>query len=302
MANMSLTAGMQQENRAPIGATKESLWDVITTIDPLETYVSSNAPTVAVQDIQYSWSQQAPRTPASRSQVEGADPTYDNTVTSRDSNWTQIISVAHQLSGSRKQAATVGGDPMARERNLSMKAWKNALEFDLIRGTLVTGNDSTPRKMKGMKAFASTLLTTQSGKTLTEDMFNDYMGGAWDKGVEIDTVLVGRVLKRGISKFTAGNTKNVDASDDTIYGRVDVYDGDFGRQRIIKHRFVTQSGDANYDLLGYDSGYVHVGMYRMPKMEPLAKTGDADQEQVIGEVTLQVDNEKAIFLAKAHVV
>lgn len=293
-------AGFQHTNRAPIGATQESLWDVITTIDPMETYVSSNAPTVKVGDIQHSWSLQAPRAVASRSQVEGADPTYDNTATSRDSNWTQIIDVAHQLTGSRKAANAVGGDVMARERNLSMKAFKNSMEFDLIRGTLATGNASTPRKMKGMKAFATTLLTSQSGVTLSETMYNLYMGNAWDVGMEIDTVLVGRVMKSHISQFTAGNVKNVNASEETLYGRVDVYDGDFGRQRIIKHRYITQSGDANYDLLAYDSGYVHVGIYRDPTVEKLAKTGDADSEHVIGEVTLQVDSEKAIVLAKAH--
>lgn len=300
MANMTTVAGMQHTVRAPIGATKESLWDVITTIDPIETYVSSNAPTVQVGDVQHSWALQAPRAVASRGQVEGADPTFDNTASTRDSNWTQIIDVAHQLSGSRKAANSIGGDAMARERNLSMKAFKNSMEFDLIRGTLATGNASVARKMKGMKAFSSTLATSQSGITLSEAAYNLMMGNAWDNGMEIDTVLVGRVLKSRISSFTAGNVKNVNASEDTLYGRVDVYDGDFGRQRIIKHRYVTQSGDTGYDLLGYDSGYVHVGIYRNPTIEKLAKTGDADSEHVIGEVTLQVDSEKAILTSTKH--
>lgn len=300
MADASRVQGFEFTNRSGVGDAKESLWDMIVTIDPLETFVSSNAPTVKVGDIQHQWVQKNPRSVASRSAVEGKDPTFDNTSTSRDSNWTQIIQIGYELTGSRVAANTIGGDLMSRERNEAMRSLKNSLEFDLIRGTLVTGNASTARRMKGMTSFASTLATSQSGVSLSEKILNDYLGNAWDQGTEIDTLLVGKVLKARISGFTSGNTKNVEASEATLYGRVDVLDTDYGRVRVLKHRYVTQSGDTNYDLLGYDSGYVHVGVFRSPKVEALAKTGDSEREQVIGEFTLQVDNEKGIVYGQKH--
>ena len=297
MANA--TVGFQSPQRAPIGGTKESLLDLVVTIDPLETFVTSNAPTVKVTDILHSWTAKSPRAVASRSQAEGADPTFDNTYTTRVSNMTQIISVGYELTGTRMAVDATGGDAWARERNEAMTAWKNALEYDVIRGSKVTAQSGVAGKMNGLKSFASTLATSRSGVSLDENTVNEYLGLAWAQGVKIDTILVGRVLKSRISGFTAGNTKFVPAGDKTIWGAVDVLETDFGRVRVILHRFVTVSGDTNQDFLAYDSKYVKIGYLREPRYEKLAKTGDAQREQIIGEATLQVDTEKAVlYVAK----
>lgn len=297
MANA--TVGFQSPQRAPIGGTKESLLDLVVTIDPLETFVTSNAPKVKVTDIFHSWTLKSPRSVASRSQAEGADPIYDNTYTTRASNMTQIISVGYELTGTRKAVDATGGDPWARERNEAMVALKNALEHDVIRGSMVTAESGVAGKMKGLKNFASTLATSRSGVSLGEAMVNDILGAAWAQGVRIDTILVGRTLKSRISGFTAGNTKFVPAGDKTIWGVVDVLETDFGRVRVVLHRFVTVSGDTNQDFLAYDSKYVKMGYLREPQYEKLAKTGDADREQIICEATLQVDSEKAVaYIAK----
>lgn len=298
MANA--TAGFQNDNRAPIGATHESLWDTIVQIRKDEHHVASTAPKVEVGDTVHMWPTKEPRTIGARSSVQGADPSYDNTNTSRNNNHTQIFQVGYELTFSRKDADAAGTDPWAQERNEGMKDWKSFLEFALVRGTLVTANNSTPGQMKGLKAFASTLLTSQSGVSLSESQLNAYLGNAWDQGMEIDTILVGRTLKQRISEFTGGNTKNIDVEDFKTVKRVDVYEGDFGTVQIKKHRYVTGFGDVHNDLLGYDSRYIRVGSFTDPKFVPLARTGAADREMVYGEMTLQVDNEKAVMLAQRH--
>jgi len=291
------TVGFQSPQRAPIGGTKESILDLVVTVDPLETFVSSNAPTTKVNDIYHSWTLKSPRAVASRSQAEGADPTFDNTYTTRASNVCQIISVGYELTGTRMAVDATGGDAWARERNEAMTAFKNALEYDLIRGTLVTTLSGVAGKMKGLKSFASTLATSQSGVSLSNTHVNTMLGAAWAQGVHIDTILVGRTLKSRISEFTAGNTKFVPAGDKTIWGAVDVLETDFGRVRVVLHRFVTVSGDTNNDFLAYDSKYIKVGYLREPSYEKLAKTGDAEREQLIGEATLIVESEKAVISA-----
>lgn len=303
MSDATRVQGFQSPlNRAPIGATKESLYDLLTTIDPLENFVSSNAPTVKVGDQYHHWLIKSPRTVASRSQAEGKDPTFDNTAATRDSNWTQIMSVGYELSGSRAAADAVGGDPWAVERNEAMKALKNSMEYDIIRGSMITMDSGDAGRLKGMKAFASTLKTNQSGESLSETMVNDYLGNAWAQGTKIDHILVGRTLKSRISEFTSGNTKYVAAGDKTIWGVVDVLETDFGRVRVVLHRYVTDASvDNAQDFLAYDSNYVKIGIYRAPKYEKLAKTGDAEREQVIQEVTLQVESEKSIVLAEEHI-
>lgn len=292
MANA--TVGFQSPQRAPIGGTHESILDLVVTVDPLETFVSSNAPTTKATDIRHWWTLKSPRTVTSRSQAEGADPTYDNTYTSRASNVTQIISVAYELTGTRMAVDATGGDAWARERNEAMTAWKNALEFDLIRNTLVTTLSGVAGEMQGLKSFASTLATNASGTSLSNAMVNEALGAAWAQGVHIDTILVGRTLKTRISEFTAGNTKFVPAGDKTIWGSVDVLETDFGRVRVVLHRFVTVSGDTNNDFLAYDSKYIKVAYLREPHYEKLAKTGDAEREMIIGEATLVVETEKAV--------
>lgn len=283
-------------------ARKESLWDVIVTIDPIENYLGSTLETVNVSNIRHEWPQKSLRTNALRAGVEGGDPTYDNTNPSRDANYTHIISVGYEVSGSEESVDQAGmKSRMGRERSDAMKDYKNFLEHALVRSSLITGNNSAARQMKGLKAFASTLATSQSGVSFSETQFNDYLGLGWNSGVNLDTALVGATLKRRISGFTAGASKNVDAVDAELINRVDVYDSDFGRVKIIKHRYVTIVGtDTNNDLVAYDSSLVKHGMLRAPKTEQLAKTGDAMREMVVGEHTLQVGNEKAVLLAKAH--
>jgi hypothetical protein len=299
MANA--TQGFQNDNRAQLGATRESLWDIITSIRKDETYVTSTSGSVKVGDQVHMWATQAIRTIGDRSQAQGADPTFDNVVTARSTNFTQIISVAYELTGTRIASNAVGGDPWARERNNAMSDWKDFAEYALVRGSLVSGNNSSSAKLKGMKGWASTNLTAQSGISFSEAIFNAYMGNAWSSGINPDTVLVGKSGKQRISGFTAGVTKTVPAEEYEIYGRVDVYDGDFGRQIINKHRFVTDTTvDTNFDFLSYESKYVQIGFLREPHFDEVAKTGDAEREQVIGELTLQVDSEKAVVLGQYH--
>lgn len=296
---MPATVGFQNDNRSPIGATRESLWDVIVQIRKDETYIASTASTVTVKDQVHQWATKTARTRATNANVQGFDPTYDNTNTARSQNFTQIMDIAYQLTGTRRAVDAIG-DPWAQERDEAMKDLKSDLEFALLRGSLQSGNNSTGPRMQGLRHFASTLATSQSGISLSEAQLNTYLGIAWDNGMEIDTLLVGRVLKSRISGFTAGNTKNVNAADYTLIPRVDVYESDFGVVKINKHRFATQSGDTNFDLIGYDSGYVRLGFLRTPEFVPLAKTGDADNEMIVAEATLQVDSELAVLYAQRH--
>lgn len=299
MSNASV--GFQHDNKSPIGATVESLWKTISILRADETHIASTAPTVQVGDIIHSWPQKTPRTPSGRASVQGADPSYDNTNATRAGNVTQIIQIGIELTGSKKDAPNaVGGDPMALERSEGMKDWKNELEYSLLRGSQATGNDSTAAKMKGLRHFASTLTTAQSGTSLSETTYNDYMANAYNVGIEIDTTLVGIALKRRISSWTSSNTKQIDVEEFKTVNKVDVYECDSSTQQIVKHRYVTVSGDNNFDLVAYDSNYVKLGVYRPVKIEPLAKTGDADREQIIGEYTLQVEQSKAVTYASAH--
>lgn len=275
---------------------KESLWDVMTNIDPVETHVSTNSGTVEVSQIRHEWPNDTLTAQTSQEGVaEGADTTYAVTNPTRAANYTQIIEKGFEVTDTQKNSDQAGySDRFAGEQKKKMKEWKNQLEWSAVRGSLATGDGSTARQMQGLQNFASTLATAPSGVSLSETMFNDYLGDAWDQGSEPDTVLVGRVLKRRISGFTAGSTRNIEAKKAELVGRVDVYDSDFGRVKVVKHRYVQESGDTDNNLLAYQSDMVKIGFLDKPHFEERAKIGYSSRGAIVGEATVQVGHEKGV--------
>jgi len=152
--------------------------------------------------------------------------------------------------------------------------------------------------MKGIVAFASTLATQHisAGVSLSEVMFNDFIGNGWTQGAEIDTILVNKTLKRRISGFTAGATKSIDISKAELVGRVDIYDGDFGRVTVVKHRYAVTgaAGPALENLVGFQSDLIKIGFLDKPHYEDRPAAGYFKAGSVVGEATVQVGSEKGV--------
>ena len=185
-----------------------------------------------------------------------------------------------------------------------MEEWKNELEVSVVAGTLVSGTGTATRSMQGFARFASTLATAQSGVSLTSDMLNTFMRTAWSVGKEHDTILVGGTLKSRISGFTAGSTKNVDATDKRLVNAVDVYESDAARMvKLFAHRYVTVSGDyvttatPGFDVLALNEGSWAIAYLsgREPQTIDLAKTGDADRKEIVTELTLEARAPKSNY-------
>ncbi len=281
------------------GAMREDLLDIITNISPTETQLLSGLGVTSATNILHEWSTDTLDTAGENAQVEGADATYGAlTNPTRLTNHTQIISKPYRVSGSVRAIDAAGyEDRLSYEAMKAMKNWKNDVEFALMRGSLACGSGSAARRLKGVKRFmTNNNHTSQSGVSLTERMFNDYLQNVWDDGVEVDAVYAAMYLKRKISGFTAGNTKNIKAEDKRLVNSVDVYEADAAKLvKLFAHRYVTVSGDVNYDLVGLNEDLWKVSYLRKPITEPLAKTGDADKEQVIGELTLECRHKDAGF-------
>ena len=121
--------------------------------------------------------------------------------------------------------------------------------------------------------------------TLTPTMLNGYLGQSDANGATIDTVLVNSTMKSRISGFTANNTRNVDASAAELVGRVDTYDSDFGRIKIIYHRNIVTSA-----LLGYIGDYMNMGFLDPMHWEDRPAAGYYLAGAYVGEVTYQLSN------------
>lgn len=285
-------------------ARREDLLALITNLDFKETQLGSGLATSTANDIAHQWMTDTLDTPGDNAVVEGADATYRTlTHPQRLLNYTQIISKPYRVSGSDRAGVKAGfDDRLTYEAGKAMKSWKQDLEFALMRGSLVCGTGSAARRMKGIKNWmASNNYTAQSGVSLTESILNDYFQSVWDDGVEVDALYVPMYIKRKISGFTAGSTKNVNADDRRLVLAVDVYQADAAQMvKLFAHRYVTVAGDTNYDIVGIKEDFWKIAWYRKPDVQELAKTGDADKEQVLGEMTLECYHQDAGFWAASH--
>lgn len=280
-------------------AVREDLLDLMTNIDPTETQLMTGLQSSTAEAPLHQWPVDILDTPGTNSATEGADAgTASITNPTRGTNWCQIVTKPYIVSGSELEANHAGfADRKSYEIDKKMKALKNDYEFALMRGTVATGSGSGARTMNGVKASITTLATNPSGVSLSETMLNAYLGNAWEQGGKVNAIYVGRVLKQRISGFTAGNTKNVDANDKRLINSVNVYESDFGAPmiKIFLHRYVTTSGDTNYDIVGLDESTWATAWFRKPFNKDLAPTGDAEKGMLIAEGTLEARAEKGNF-------
>jgi len=228
------------------------------------------------------------------SSAEGAAATYsDLTQPKRRNNITQIISQTYRVSGTERAVSVAGmGDPMDYQASKALKNWKNNLEYALLNATVASGDSGVGRQMAGIQAIVTTHYTARnSGTSLSETEFNNMVKDVWeDVGHSdvFDLVLVPMGLKQKISTFTAGSTRYVDASDKRLTRPIQVYESDGGVHRIMSHKDVYSStATPGPTFLGLKEDKYKIAYLRKPFRELLAKDGDRDNGQIVGEATLE---------------
>lgn len=285
-------------------SVKESVLDLITNVSPTENYFLSNLQRASGNDEFHLVPRDTLRSPSLVAAVEGADPTYDGNDPTTLLNMMHIISVGFNVTDSESAVARYGSpeDRIAYETDKALKDWGDFAEFALLRSTIITGTGSAARQMRGIKSSLS-LVTSQSGVSLSETILNTYLQNVWTQGANVDTVAVPMTLKRRISGFNAnGATKFYNQDDKRLVAPIEIYESDASNKpiKLVAHRYVTVSGDTNNDIVGIEMERFATAWLREPKVRPLAKTGDAENRQVIGEFTLEARNQFAGFLGSAH--
>lgn len=175
------------------------------------------------------------------------------------------------------------------------------IETAFMAGTGASGASGVARRLTGVIAALTTNATTQaSAQTLTEAGYNDLLELIYASTNEFpNTAFVGGKLKRTISGFTAGSTKNVDAMDKKLTAAVNVYEGDFGVQKVVLHRNVANAASGR-DLVLVNTDYHYISYLRPTKVEKLEKDGDRERAQIVTEVTLEHRGEKTGAVSKRY--
>lgn len=279
---------------------REDLIDIITDVSPDDNPLSTMLGTTTASQTLHEWPEDYLARPTTNSTaIEGAAATYsDLTQPARRNNITQIIATTYRVSGTERSVSVAGmGDPMDYQAAKALRDWKNKLEFALIRSTAASGSSGVARSMTGILAAVTTHYTARlSGTSLSETEFNAMVAEVWaDVGTNdvFDMVLVPFGLRQKISTFTAGSTRYVDATDKRLTRPVMVYESDGGVHRIFAHKDMPNSTTTpGPTFLGIKEDKYKIAYLRKPAKQVLAKDGDRDNAQIVGEATLEYRAER----------
>ncbi len=282
-------------------AVREDLLDLIVNIDPEEDQLYVGLAKHKATQPYHQWLTDTLAAVGVNAQTEGFDPAFAaRTNPSRKANYTQIISAEFQVTDSERNSNTAGfKDRYTYEMQKAMLEWRRFAEYAIVRGSLASGNSSATaaRAMNGVKAQITTLATNTGSVSLSETMLNNYLQNAWTQGGNVDMILVGGSLKRRISGFTNTNTRFVDATTSSVNNTINIYDSDFGRVEVHKHRYITDAGqgDVNLDLVGLQKDKWAVAHLDEPHYQEIPRTGYSSKGMIVGELTLEGLNEKSSF-------
>lgn len=221
---------------------------------------------------------------------EGDDPVSGvNFQRTQPFNHTQIYQDEVEVTRSEEKEAKYGIQSEAAYQ-IAKRTKENAikLERNIVLGTRETDTTNKRRSHGGLDHYIVTGVDSAT-TTITAAKLLDQMQNSFDRGGSIDLLAMGGTQKRTISAFDSASIRF--SRDENIRGAVvDWFDSDFGRVYIVLNRWVPLRF-----LFGLEKQYISVVWFDRFFVEALAKTGDRQQWELIGEVTMRVRNEKAHF-------
>lgn len=279
------------------GNRLEDVMRMVIQLSPTDTPFVSGIGKVKAINVDHQWPEDTLATRGDNANVEGSSFSYGTvTAPSRIRNFTQIFDKTFHVSSTERWVKGAGIDDMFQyQKQKALMEIANDLEHAFIRGSRASGNASVARRMAGAMNYITTTATAvASGTKLTESFFNGMAEDIDDQGGKPNEVYVGARLKRIISAYTAGATKNVNSSDKRLINAVDVYESDFGIVKIFKARDML-TGDVSNAIMMIENR-----KFKMAVGEPVHVLPPADVAQdthgtkgvIRGEVTLEVLGER----------
>lgn len=270
---------------------REDLIDVITTISPVDTWVTSNTGSTRATARLHEWQTDALAAAAENITIEGDSATTTAiTPTIRTGNYTQILRKVFQVTDTQNAIKSAGPNrESGYQLQMHLKELARDIEYALvINSASATGASGTARKMLGMVGWIATNNETGTASTneaLIEDMLNDNLQTIWAAGGFPSNILCGAFQKRAISNFST-NTRNVAASAKELTSAVDIYESDFGRLAVRLHHQINTTIAGTILVLGDMSHWVKAWL-RPVKQEQLARVSSSERFMIEAELTLE---------------
>lgn len=287
---------------AAIG-NREDLTDVIYRISPTQTPVLNMASKAKATNTLHEWQVQELAAAADNAQVEGDNASAKSvTPTVRLQNRTQISTKTVVVSGTQQAMNPAGRkDELSYQLALASQEMKRDMELGLTQNDV---SATAPRKSRGLRGWvvdnvnrnggtlasytSNTGYTPGTQRAFTEAQFKDVLQQIFTNGGEPDTVIMPPAAKMTFSGFT-GNATRMDKSEDAkLYAAVDFYVSDFGTVQLVPNRFM-----ATREVFVLQADKLAVAYLRPFQTVELAKTGDAEQREIVVEYCLECRAPKA---------
>jgi hypothetical protein len=220
--------------------------------------------------------------------TEGGDPEDPRSIERTiPFNYTQIgqeqISVTRT---GRKRGLYGQGDPYDHEVMKKFKELAIRFERSMVNGYRTQSGDATKRMMGGLFFYIST--NTESGvKANTSALVNSLAKKTYEQGGTPTVLMVSPAVKVCLSGIDP-TLRRSDRSDRTAGSVVEKVLTDFGEFDVVVNRHFPKTKG-----LMLQGEYIKKRPFDAYFHELLAKTGDSEKGEIVGEYSLEVKNEKA---------
>ena len=299
---------------------KEDVDDKIYRVTPEETPFISMIGRKSVDATNPEWQRTSLRAAGANAKIEGLDATYAvQPQPERLVNRTQIISDTLSITGTTERVAKYGrATELGRLKAEKSVELKKDIEWAAISNpAFVVGAAATARQMRGLYGWLETnnelgvagspaapVIATNTGpvagtlRAFTGALLDSLILKVYNSGGKAQTLMVSPNHKQRASTFTGNvqRTNEVTGSGAVrLQTSFSVYGHDFGETKIVPNRVMTGAG-AGLINTAYllDAEQCKLGVLRPFSSEELAKVGDAQNHLILTEVTLQVNEEKAL--------
>ena len=274
---------------------KEDVEDIIYDISPTLTPFTSSVGAGMASATLHQWQQDDLAAVGTNAAVEGADAgTSSVDTTTMNTNHTQIFTKVVQTSGTADAVQKYGRDSeLAYQIGKKGKELRRDIEHAFVGAVQAgtAGNGSTARQLTSAQnqIDSSTTSTAGSNRAFTETLLLGVLQDVYEAGGDPNQIQVTPSHSVTVSNFAASSGRERDFGTGTrLVNVVDVYVSPFGECSVVPNRFL----QANTCLV-LDTEYWSRAVLRPIKTINLAPTGDSDKRQLLTELTLVCENNKA---------
>lgn len=289
----------------------EDVSDLISTITPSDTPFLSTIGKETIDALNPQWQEDSLRAAAVNKTVQGADASSTiRTPTVMRTTYTQILQDTFRVTKTADRVKKYGRDKEVAYQAMKMgKELKKDLEFALVGAAQnsavgdATATASTMASVFGNSSGSGTpamivtglrLLNGGTARAFTEALLLSIHQLAYNAGADPSILMINPSDSTIISAFAgaSGRSNRVENTARKVVNAVDIYVSPFGQLKVVMNRVQKKYvvSTTNGEALLFDPDMWKLLVLRDWARSQLAKTGDNEKHQMIGEFSLKHRN------------